>query len=100
MKLKLEALVQEIKRIFPLARVDFDYFSSGTASVGVALEGRFFVLDYFPKEGFGVSEVLDGEGWLHGHEHSFANLEDAKCYFVSLIATAEKVPAERPLAVA
>ena len=60
----------------PGIKTDLRTFPSGGVTLDVWQNSRFFVMAYTPSwQGFGVDEVLDGEGFLEKYDffsHDFA----------------------------
>lgn len=71
------------------AKVEITSFPSGAAMLDVWRAGRLFVLAYFPGEGFGVDEVLDGEGFEMGYRHFFQDFDRAANQLMAMVNTVQ-----------
>jgi hypothetical protein len=74
---KLTTFVGKLTELFPDARVELHPLPSGNVMLDVVRRGRLFVLHYFPKNGFGVDEVQDGDGFLTGYNFVSQDFDDA-----------------------
>jgi hypothetical protein len=64
----LDDLANAVRERYPLASVSVAHLVSGASALDVVLKDRLFVVEHRPGEGFGVSQVKDDEGFLHGHQ--------------------------------
>ena len=82
----MQGLVDHITLRYPGARVELEPWCSALF-VKVFIEGRHFVLEFRPGEGFGVSEVVDEVDAWTGHSHAFKEFEEARSKFLEMIAS-------------
>jgi hypothetical protein len=94
--LDMQALADEMRLRSGVVASEFAPLPSGIAYLHVRTCGRCFVMAFYPKQsGFGVDEVLDGEGFEMGYRHWFTDFDEARRMFVELIAGTE-APDIRP----
>jgi hypothetical protein len=81
----LDLIAQTIQEGFPSASVTVENFPSGSGQLSVIFKENLFVMQYRPKEGFGVSKVREGEEWLPGHDYVNGNVNQAEERLISLL---------------
>jgi hypothetical protein len=81
----LDLIAQTIQERFPSASVTVENFPSGSGQLSVIFKENLFVMQYRPKEGFGVSKVREGEEWLPGHDYVNGNVNQAEERLISLL---------------
>ena len=74
---RIAQLENDIKNQFPTAETELKDFSSGSAMLDIRFMDRLFVMAYSPESGFGVDEVLEGEGFDMGYRFLSDDFEPA-----------------------
>ena len=64
-------------------------FPSGAVMLDVRRGDHLYVLAYSPSTGFGVDEVLDGDGIGTSYRFGFPDFESAKAKVLSLLTEAD-----------
>jgi hypothetical protein len=82
---ELARVSENIQARFPSASVTVENFPSGSGQLSVTFKENLFVMEYRPKEGFGVSKVREGEEWLPGHDYVNGNVNQAEQRLISLL---------------
>ena len=79
----LETMEKDVYTAFPSAMTFVDIMPL-TATLTVKLGGRLFVIEHDPDLGFGVDEVLEGEGFTK-FNHRFARVREAREFLMSIL---------------
>ncbi len=87
-KNKIQEFTKQLKAIYsPDSNIETDYFPSGSIMINVHRHDRFFVLAYSPKQGFGVDEVKEDDGFDSGYSFITQNSEQAFKQLMKIIAS-------------
>ena len=86
----LVELAAHLRHVAPTFQLTVETADSGMTFLHVNQGGRCFVIAYYPNEdGYGVDEVLEGEGFEMGYKYWFRELEPATRKLLSLLKEAE-----------
>ena len=78
MNQQVESFCEKLRRIYPTATVRLDPLPSGVYFLEVTLHGKFFMIEYSPRWGYGIGEVKDEDGGFNsGHPYSSDTWEGA-----------------------
>jgi hypothetical protein len=76
---------EEVRKGSPAVRTEVMTFPSGVIMLDVHCGERLFVMAYFPRDGFGVDEVLEGEGFGTGYRYGFPDFPSARDKLLQLM---------------
>jgi len=87
---EISQLANTIGREDPGVEVDFAPLPSGVVFLHVRVSGRCFVIAHYPqRSGFGVDEVLDGEGFETGYRYWYPEFSDARRKLLEFVSIAQ-----------
>jgi hypothetical protein len=89
----IQDLIGEVAHLNASGRMEFDPLPSGVCFLWVTVGRRYFVLEYHPTEGIGVSENFKDSPPFGGHDMAFESMDGAISHFKSLLAYAERTEA-------
>ena len=93
---KMGDLARQLEAL-PGTRTELTTFPSGAAMLDVWREGRLFVMAYTPTwKGFGVDEVLDGQGLLEKYDFFSEDYAPAAEHLRKLVQNAQPASAKNP----
>ena len=85
---EFQDLVTEVMRAYPGAQFEFDPLPSGVCFFWVTLHDRYFVIEYAPSRGTGVSENHKDTPPFVGHDEVFDTLSEGVSRFRELLRRA------------
>jgi hypothetical protein len=82
-------LGRQILDLFPRARASLDFGNTGGAMLSVVLRDHLIVMEYAVNQGFGVDEVLPGEGFVPGYRNVYDEFSAAKVALLEILRQVE-----------
>ncbi len=81
----VDDLAELVRRRYPAATVEITHFPSGVAMMDTWFGGRFFIVDSHPRQGIGVDEVLEDDGFNTGYHHVSQDIFAASVHLLGLL---------------
>ena len=74
----ITGFAKSLENLDPCLRTVMDVLPSGVVYLNVYVKDREFVMEYSPSHvGFGVDEILEGEGFMSGYYNWFTDFPSA-----------------------
>jgi hypothetical protein len=74
---ELTPFIRHVKQALPGASTTITPFASGGLLLDVRVGERSFVMAYSPTNGFGVDEIMGGEGFESGYKYHSSDFTGA-----------------------
>jgi hypothetical protein len=75
---KIKIFARELEQLNGDTKTDLVSFDSGAIMLDIFCQSRMFVLAYSPRNGFGIDEIKDDDGFELGYKFHAENFDTAK----------------------